>query len=202
MSDRQVGVAAAVLAAGRSSRMGRPKALLPLGDQTFLERVVATADGVGLSPVRVVVGAHREAIERALPWLHDRFLFNEHVDDGQLHSLRIVLRALPTRCTACVMMLVDHPLVRVRTVRALVEAFEREGAPMVVPRFGDRRGHPVLFARELFEPLCTGPLDGGARRIVRDRGVRPLEVAVDDPGVLSDIDTPAEYEEARGAPAR
>jgi molybdenum cofactor cytidylyltransferase len=199
VSERQGRVAAAVLAAGRSSRMGRPKALLPLGGVTFLERVVATADGAGLSPVRVVIGAHREAIELALPWLHDRFVHNDRVEDGQLHSLRLVLRDLPASCEGCVVMLVDHPLVREGTVRALVQAFLEHRAPMVVPRFGARRGHPALFGRELFDPLCHGSLEGGARRVVRERGVRPLEVPVDDPGVLADVDTPGEYEEARGA---
>jgi molybdenum cofactor cytidylyltransferase len=200
--DAAGGVAAAVLAAGRSSRMGRPKALLPLGEETFLERVVATAEEAGLSPVRVVLGAHREAIEGALPWLHGRVVRNDRIEDGQLHSLRLVLRQLPESCEACAMMLVDHPLVRASTLRALVDAFERSRAPLVVPSCGGRRGHPVLFARELFGPLCDGPLEGGARRIVRERGVRPWEVPVDDPGVLKDIDTPEEYEEARGAPLR
>ena len=191
-------VAAAVLTAGRSSRMGRPKALLPIGEATFLERVVSGADRAGLDPVRIVVGAHREEIDAALPSLRTRFVLNEDVDGGQLHSLRLALGTLPEACEACVMMLVDHPFVKDATVRLLVEAFDRTRAPMVVPRYRDRRGHPVLFGRELFGPLCGGPLDGGARRVVRERGVRPVEVPVEDPGVLLDVDTPAEYEEALG----
>lgn len=189
-------VAAAVLAAGRSSRMGHPKALLRLGAATFLERVVSAAERARLEPLRVVVGAHRREIDLAMPWLRPRFVVNDDVDQGQLHSLRLALRTLSQDCDACVMMLVDHPLVCPSTVRALVDAYAAYRPAMVVPRFRERRGHPVLFSHEMFDPLCNGPLEGGARRIVREQGVSPLAVDVEDPGVLTDVDTPEEYEQA------
>lgn len=177
--------------------MGRPKPLLRLGSLTFLERVVAAAQGAGLDPLRIVVGGQREAIAATLPELVPHFVVNDRVADGQLHSLRLALRGLPPSCEACVMMLVDHPLVRPATVHALVDAFAESRAEMVVPLHEGRRGHPVLFARGLFGPLCEGSLEGGARRVVREHGVRQLEVPLDDPGVLVDVDTPGEYEEIK-----
>ncbi len=188
-------VAAVVLTAGRSARMGRPKALLPVGRETFLERVVGVAAAAGLDPVRVVVGPHGKAIAAALPALGPLLVPNPDTELGQLHSLRLGLHALPAGVDAAVMFLVDHPLVRPDTVRTLVAAFRSGGRPVVVPVHGDRRGHPVLFGRAVFAELLEGPLEGGARRVVRADPSRVEEVAVDDSGILADVDTPEQYEE-------
>lgn len=192
-------VAAAILSAGRSSRMGRPKALLPGADgRTFLEAVVGRAREAGLDPVRVVLGAHRQPILRALPALAPDVVSNEQVELGQLHSLRLALASLPGSTAACVMFLVDHPLVAAGTVEQLVATWRRERSAAVVPAFGGRRGHPVLLDRRLFGPLCDGSLDGGARAVLRAHADEVAEVAVDDSGVLHDVDTPEDYEERFG----
>ncbi len=188
-------VAGVVLAAGASSRMGRPKALLTVDGTTFLERIVDVAASAGLAPLRVVVGEHGPAVEAACPDLAPLLVTNPDPSRGQLSSLQTALLALGAEAPAAVaVFLVDHPLVRRTSVGAIVAAFRATGHGIVVPTLGSRRGHPVLFARALFPALLAAPLERGARAVLEARPDEVLEVPVDDPGILVDIDTPAELE--------
>jgi molybdenum cofactor cytidylyltransferase len=186
-------VAALVLAAGASRRMGRPKALLPHGGSTFLGCVAGTACEAGLDPLVVVVGAAAQSIAATHPELVPRLVINDRPDLGQLHSLRLGLARLGAGVEAAVVLPVDHPLVTSDTVRALVAAFAAQGAPIVLPTYGGRRGHPTLFARAVFDELGRAPLVEGARAIVRRDPDRVCEVPVDDPGILANVDTPEAY---------
>jgi molybdenum cofactor cytidylyltransferase len=177
--------------------MGRPKALLPLGGKTFLERILDTAQEAGLDPLRVVVSEHGGAITAALPALAPLLLRNERPELGQLHSLRLAVDSLPEQVRGAVVFLVDHPLVRVETVTALLAAASATLKPVAVPVHRGRRGHPVYLGRETFLALFEAPLERGARAVLEDHPERVAEVAVADPGVLVDVDTPAEYEEVR-----
>jgi len=182
-------VAGVILAAGRSQRMGRTKALLPLAGRTFLASIVGLARSAGLRPLRVVVGGGDEnGIVEAHPELGEQ-------DLGQLHSLRLALRTLDPTPDAVVVFLVDHPLVRLDTVRSLIDEHRASRRPIVIPSHRGRRGHPVLFAREVFPELLDGPLEGGARRVVRRDAARVAVVEVADAGVLADIDTPSDFQE-------
>ena len=95
--------------------------------------------------------------------------------------------------------IVDHPLVRSGTVRALVEAFAATGRAVVRPVFRGRHGHPVVFARSTFAGLRAAPLDDGARAVVRSIGPAVLDVETDDEGVVTDVDTPDDYARLTGA---
>lgn len=196
MSDRIAGI---LLAGGSSTRMGHPKATLPWGDgETFVSVEVRVMHAAGLSPLLVVCGEHARETRAALPAdIPLRVLDNPAPERGQLSSLKIALRALqdaPGLCGALVA-LVDHPSVTVRTLDALTA----EAAPprIVVPRHDGRRGHPVLFGRDLFEELLDADDAQGARPVVRKAPDRVLEVEVDDPGVLLDIDTPDDLRAAQ-----
>src|SRR5437667_3270991 len=103
-------IAAIVLAAGKSERMGSPKALLRFGGQTFLERILSTVEQSKIDTVRVVVGRHRDEIARAMPGLP--FVFNPDYEQGMSTSIQAGIRALPPETEAAVLLLVDHPLVR------------------------------------------------------------------------------------------
>jgi molybdenum cofactor cytidylyltransferase len=191
-------VAGIILAAGRSRRMGYPKALLPVGQTTFVGRLVSVAREAGLAPVRIVVGDAATAVAVSYPLLAPLLVRNDAPDLGQLHSLRLGLRAVGPECRAAVVFPVDHPLVAVSTVAALVAAHRGGRGVIVLPVHSGRRGHPVLFGREVFGELGDGPLEGGARRIVRADPGRVVEIPVDDPGIITDIDTPEEYRAAVG----
>jgi molybdenum cofactor cytidylyltransferase len=186
-------VGAIVLAAGKSERMGRPKALLRAGDgTTFLEVLVASIRQASLGEPVVVLGHHRDVILETLR--PARWVYNPDYELGMTTSFQVGIRALDAPVGA-VLFLVDHPAPDPITVRALVARGAADR--IVVPRFGGRRGHPVYFGAEpLGEVLALGP-ERGANEVVRRVPARVFDVDVPDPAVIVDLDTPREYDEWR-----
>jgi molybdenum cofactor cytidylyltransferase len=118
-----------------------------------------------------------------------------------LSSLQCGLRAFRETPDAVFVWPVDHPLVERDTVVAMITAFQRTDAPVVVPTHGGRRGHPVLFAARVIPELLAADPSLGARSVVHAHDDR-LELPVPDPGVVADIDTPEDYARVFGAVAR
>jgi molybdenum cofactor cytidylyltransferase len=196
-------IPAIVLAAGRSSRMGRAKATLAAGGgHTFLTRIVQTFLDAGVDDVIVVVGHDAEAIagsfsESGLP---ARFVVNREYDKGQLSSLLAGLAVVDRPGVSAVLVtLVDVPLVSAATVRAVLDAYRRTRAPIVRPTSGDRHGHPLLIDRALFDALRAAELSAGAKPIVRAHASAAGDIAIDDEGAFTDIDTEEDYRQAIGA---
>ena len=188
-------VAGIILAAGKSERMGRPKALLPYQGSCFLRHVLTEAADSNLTDVKVVLGHHAEAILQALSEVRPRTLFNPDYEQGQLSSLKCALKQLDlTGLTGFMVFLIDHPMIHRGLVDQLIEAFSQNEALIVIPSFQHRRGHPVIFAVELFDELLAAPLDQGAASVVRKHQHEILHLEVDEPGVLVDVDTPEAYE--------
>lgn len=189
-----VSLAAIVLAAGRSERMGRPKALLPLGSSTFVGRVVDTfAACPAVRETIVVLGYAADEVERALAGRALIVARNPAPERGQLSSLVAGLDRVAADADGVLVALVDTPLVRPATVNALVSEFAASRALIVRPVYQDRHGHPVIFARTLFDELRHAPESEGAKAVVRRYAAAIAHVVVDDEGVVLDVDTPAEY---------
>ena len=177
-------VACIILAAGAGTRFGEPKvgALLPSGER-FLDAVVRTAVEAGAEPIVAVVPAGVAVPAPA------RAVVNRNARGEQIASLRLGLVQLAgSAVQAALLWPVDHPTVAGASVTAIVEAFRRGGAPVVVPTFEGRRGHPALFARELWYELMTVEA-GGARAVVHAHAPQVHEIPVPDAGVVRDIDT-------------
>ncbi len=177
--------------------MGRAKAALPWGGQTFASSQLRALGSAGFDPLLIVCGVHAAETRAALPEDVDvRVLENPAPERGQLSSLKIALHDLgaPSTVTATLVALVDHPAVRAETLAQLRAA--AGPSRIVVPTYDDRRGHPVVFGRDLFEELLRTPDTAGARQVVRRDASRVSEVAVPDPGIHVDIDTPEEFERA------
>jgi molybdenum cofactor cytidylyltransferase len=195
-------ISAIVLAGGKSSRMGRPKALLPVGatHETFFDRVTRTLIEAGLDDVVVVVGADAEIIRaKSRPVAGVRIVDNPDFEQGQLTSLLAGLRAIDTpRVVAALVTLIDVPLVSAVTVRKLVETQIERNAAIVRPVSNGRHGHPVLFSRGLFPELYRADPAEGAKPVVRAHVSDMIEVPVDDEGAFIDIDTPEEYQRIFG----
>ena len=186
------GLGAVILAAGASVRMGRPKSLLltPSGE-TFVGRIQAVLAAAGLDPVVIVARRDLEdAIAAAVP--RARVVVNADPGRGQLWSLLVGLDALGP-CEAAMVTLVDLPLVRVETVQAIVDAWRRSGAPLVRPVHAGRHGHPVIFGAPLLAALKHADPVAGARPVVHAFAHEAVDVLVDDPGTVQDVDTPGDY---------
>lgn len=190
--------AGVVPSAGASVRMGRPKALLHVDGATFLERTVRTLRNGGCDPVFVVVAAGDEEAAREAAGAGARVIENPDPGEGPITSLRLALTALDDSAAGLVYLPVDHPLVRPETVRALLEAARVSGSSLALPVHEGERGHPAVFGASLFAELSDPALEGGARTVTYRHLDDALLVAVDDAGVLTDIDTPEAYEEALG----
>lgn len=202
-------IPAIVLAAGKSSRMGRPKALVPLGNgHTFLTRILATFRQAGVDDLVVVLGQEAEAIRAAVGPREAsvRFVVNEAYERGQLSSLLAGLRVVDRPgVSAALVTLVDVPLMTADTIRAVIDRYRSAGVPVVRPVRGDEHGHPVLVARVLFDALRSADPATGAKSVVRAHASPAGDIEVDDDGAFFDIDTPADYERAlrslRSSPA-
>ncbi|UJR80238.1 nucleotidyltransferase family protein [Sandaracinus amylolyticus] len=178
-------VAGIVLAAGRSVRAGRIKALATLEGETWIARAVRAQRESGIERVVVVLGEpHAAPIARALPE-GARWVRNPTPERGMLSSLQVALATLDAE--RVVVSLIDHPRVRASTVRALIAALDA-GALVARPRFAGRRGHPYAVAGAAIRALREAPLDRSARDVLLGM-VPALDVEVDDPGVLDDLDS-------------
>jgi molybdenum cofactor cytidylyltransferase len=199
---RCIMVVGIVLAAGTSSRMGRSKALLPLGGDSFVTRVCRTLLEAGVDDLVVVVGPDREAVtaEIGRAGLPARIVENPRRDEGQLSSLLTGLGVADRPGVDAVLVhLVDAPMVRPGTARAVLDAFRASGAPIVRPSAQGRHGHPVLFARRVFDDLRRADPGAGAKSVVRAHAAEVCDIPVDDEGACQDIDTPEEYARLTGS---
>ncbi len=184
---------AIVLAAGASQRMGKPKPLLRFQDETFLEHMVTVLQGSRVDGVTVVLGPQADAVMCTLDLSEVEVVVNSDYTQGQLSSLLAGLKRIPAESEAILMCLVDHPFLTTALVDQMIEAFIRTKAPIVIPTFERRRGHPTLFSQAVFDELLCAPMDQGARWVVYAHEDRVLEVPVVDRSLLLGINTPDEY---------
>jgi molybdenum cofactor cytidylyltransferase len=187
-----------VLAAGNSTRMGVPKALLETPDgQLFVSRIIRTWHAVGVHDVVIVTGRDHDAIAAAIA--RDGFMpsplivQNPDPSRGQLSSLLAGLDAAASS-DGVLMTLVDSPLATRATVAAVIDEWRRSRAPIVRPAIGDTHGHPVLFDRAVFDELRRAPETVGAKAVVRAHEREIVNVPVSDEGCVVDFDTPLDYE--------
>jgi len=188
-----------ILAAGDSTRMGSPKALLltPEG-RTFVATIAQTFADAGIDDIVIVTGRDHDRITEALSeaslTTRPRIVRNPNPAQGQLSSLLRAMDVVVVPDTeAIVVTLVDVPMLKAETVRLVVAEWKRTRAAIVRPAIGDRHGHPVIFDRGLFDELRAAPADVGAKWVVRTHAREVVNVPVDDQGCLVDVDTPADY---------
>jgi molybdenum cofactor cytidylyltransferase len=181
---------AIVLAAGASTRMGRPKALLDAGNRTFIRRILDTLREAGLPEAVVVVRAGQDEIDAAVEASgFGRTVLNPRAEEGQLSSLIAGLDAIDRPgVEAALVTLVDVPLIGPDAVRLLLARAAVSAAPVIRAVHQGRHGHPVIFTRSLFEALRRAD---PAIAVVRAVAIEDVETG--DPGVVEDVDTPEEY---------
>lgn len=191
-------VAGAILAAGSSTRMGTPKALLDAGGATFVARLTDTLLRGGCASVVVVAASAAGPVAVEVARGPARLVVNPGGEGGQLGSLRAALAHLGSADdppAAIVLTPVDNPAVAATTVEALIGAWQSSRASIVAPEYRGERGHPVLVDLRVAPEFHEEGLQGGARTVVRRDPARVLQVPVPDPAILDDLDTPGRYRE-------
>jgi molybdenum cofactor cytidylyltransferase len=191
-------IAAIVLAAGLSRRMGQPKMVLPWAKKTVVVQVVSILHAGGIEPIIVVTGGARQEVEFALAGLPVTFVFNPDYANGEMiHSLQAGLRALPTDVEAVLMVLGDQPQIQIEVVTALVQAYHESRAALIVPSFQMRRGHPWVIDRRLWPEILAIQPPASLRDFLSENASLIQHLVVDHPSVLQDIDTPEDYSRQR-----
>ncbi|RPI60730.1 MAG: nucleotidyltransferase family protein [Planctomycetaceae bacterium] len=184
---------AVVLAAGYSRRMGAFKPLLPFGSGTILEQTIDNLRQAGIEHPVVVTGHRSEEITLLLARKGLDTVFNPDFEDGMFSSLQAGIKMLTPETRAFFVQPGDMPLIRPDTLRSLAESFKRQPAIVSYPVFNGRRGHPPLLAVELTESLSTWKGQGGLRAFLQPYRDRAGETAVNDEGILLDLDNQDDY---------
>jgi CTP:molybdopterin cytidylyltransferase MocA len=197
MNDDQVerlSLPAIILAAGESRRMGGPlKPLLRFRGSTFLETIMATLRAAGLTEILVVLGCRAGEVHAGIDLAKTRVVQNDDWPLGMLSSLRAGIRALPADAPGALVTLVDLPALRFESVRRLVDAWRAAPDRIARATVDGRGGHPVIFPRPLFSEILEKDHPDGPRGLLRTRADLMLDVPIDDPGALADIDTPEDH---------
>jgi CTP:molybdopterin cytidylyltransferase MocA len=173
--------------------MGRHKALLRVEGRTFVRRILDTLHDGGIADPVVVLRPGQAGAADEVTAGAGRVVLNPRADDGQLSSLIAGLEAVDAPGVDAVLVtLVDVPLVRASTVRTLLTRASVSPSPILRAVYHGRHGHPVVFKREVFGALRAADPEVGAKAVMR--AVPVEDVAVDDPAVVDDVDTPGDYE--------
>lgn len=180
-----------VLGAGGSSRLGRPKQLLPYGDETLLGHTLATARACDFDQLVVPIGGAAAEVQERVDLSGAEVVVNYAYGSGCSSSIAAALDAVDPRCEVLVLMLGDQPGVTPATVRALLDG--RGDAPLAVCRYDDGRGHPLAFDRSVFGALAHLHGDKGVWRLLDERAADVAEVRIPGPIPL-DVDTPEDYQ--------
>jgi CTP:molybdopterin cytidylyltransferase MocA len=187
-----------VLAAGASTRMGSPKALLDFEGQTLITRIATTARAAGATGVSVVLGPpDGDRIKPRLP-PGVAVIWNPDPSRGMLSSVQAGLMQLPHKTLAALIWPVDHPALRTDTVTQIMGA---SPGRIIVPRVGGEGGHPVRIPRQFFGGILALPADASLKSFIEANAASVAWVDVDDAGAIRDIDTPADLADAPVAAA-
>jgi molybdenum cofactor cytidylyltransferase len=211
-------ISAIILAAGESRRMGQPKSLLPWGATSVLGKVVSTISAAGVSRIIVVTGGHRERVETLLADLALQYplqvIHNPgYARGGMLSSIQRGIESLMFHASqeknlpidpgnasgmadAALVALGDQPQIREETVRALIAGYQDFSYPLVAPSFQNRRGHPWLVARSLWEEILALPVTITPRQFMSSHQEQVKYIRADE-SVLMDLDTPEDYAHQR-----
>ena len=178
--------------------MGYPKALLPLESDVFLTRILKTAQEAGLGRPVVVLGRSAPIIQSRIDVRQADIIINPDPDRGQLSSIQSALSSLPPDCLAAMIWPVDQPLVSAGLVISLARMFLSSDALIANPVCRKKRGHPVIFRRDLFAELMKAPLAEGPKKMILRYQAATAVLPTNETGTIQDIDTPSDYENAFG----
>lgn len=184
-------LAAAILSAGESRRMGTPKALLPYQGSTFLQHLIQVTRHPRVGLTKIVLGAGAQVIRDTLHLDEPSVVINDEWEKGQLSSIQAAVRSLHAAGTeGMILCPVDHPLVSANLVARLIEQFDSTGNLVALPTYQGRRGHPVIFRAALYDELLEASATVGARQVVWAHRDEVLEVPTNEEGIILNLNDP------------
>jgi len=186
-------ICAIVLAAGRSTRMGAQKLLLPFDGQTVIRHIVDEVAGSPVDRIVVVTGADTDAVSRSLDGHEVRIVRNPDPHAEMLSSVRCGLSAAPADCEAVLIVLGDQPSIRREWIAELIGAFGSEGRGIVVPVYEGHRGHPMVITTRYRDEILTAYDDAGLRGFLDAHDDDVYRHPAHTSAVLEDMDYPADY---------
>jgi molybdenum cofactor cytidylyltransferase len=184
-------LAAAILAAGESRRMGEPKALVSVQGLTFVEHLVAATRLPRVGITRIILGAHAAEISAKLKFDPAMIVVNPDWLTGQLSSIQAAIRSMPADTTDGIILCpVDHPLVSRRLISELIAQFDSSRKAIALPTYRGKRGHPVIFRATLYDELLAASPEVGARQVVWAHSQEIEEVPTEEEGVVLNLNDP------------
>lgn len=184
---------AVILAAGESKRMGKPKLLLPFGKKTIIETVIESVIQSKIDKVLVVLGSEREKIEKKIKNFPLKIAYNPDFRTGMLSSVQRGFQELPENTQAVLVVLGDQPVISSAVINKVIDAYKKTGKGIVLPVYRKERGHPVLIGMKYRGEVENLSPDIGLRGTVYNHPEDILEVEVEMPGILRDIDDVEDY---------
>jgi molybdenum cofactor cytidylyltransferase len=186
-----------ILSAGESKRMGMPKQLLPWGKSVILQQMIDNASASRLGMILLVLGSHADEIAGKIQVSSKtRIVVNRYFQEGMSSSVKCGVKNAPDKAEAYMLLLGDQPTIVPDIINKLIDCYQKRTHGIIIPIYDGQRGHPVIFDAKYKQELLTIG-DGGAKVVVDKHAHDILEVTVDSAEVLTDIDTPQDYQKAR-----
>ena len=187
-------IVAIILSAGASTRMGSPKALLKIGEKTFLQNIVDELPAADVSDIIIILGADYENIQSTLSWFDGNVVINNDWQQGQLSSLIAGINFIEkNNVDGIIVCPVDHPIISAKLISEMVSAFYTSKKKIILPTHNKQRGHPIIFSKELFEEIKNAPVEIGAKSVVKKFPEEVYEIETNESGILINIDTENNY---------
>ena len=186
-----------ILSAGESKRMGTPKQLLPWGKTIILQQVIDNAAASHLEQVILVLGSRAGEIADKItlsPKTH--IVINKDYQEGMSSSVICGIKNAPAGAVAFMLLLGDQPFINPAIINRVLDEYQKSKYGIVIPVYNDKRGHPVIFAAK-YKPELLDLADQGAKAVVNNHSGDIFEIPLDRPEILSDIDTPQDYQQAK-----